>query len=429
MTLLFFYSFIILSVLLLVVLFYWDLKRRSPFLILWLIILFYLTLPSFSDPFNRVVDPHPFASTLIITDQGLIIYAVYSFFVLFSFLLIYILSSLLYTKNNNTVLLYNNVYIDDKKDNYYIAFLMTSFIGFFIFYKQFGINILSSLDFTTRREYSTPLLSFLLTYPFMICCGLALYYLTNRKYLKLTLSVIPYLILFLIFGGSRQPLVALITPIALYYCIGKEKINYRFLILIIISSIFLKPLFSILLYLRNLPSFEERLIQLSSPVELYTTVVQTSRNDGTIRYAFYYFIENAKSSNDYFNLEYLGRTLLFWLPSSFDVLNIKPNDFEYKMFSDYMNGKSGTMHPSIFGSIYADSGWLFFPWVIIFGLFLYFTPIYIQKFKGVTYICLWSVCCFYSFMLARGSLYAPITVIMVAIFFAIIITKIKFIKG
>ncbi len=161
-------------------------------------------------------------------------------------------------------------------------------------------------------------------------------------------------------------------------------------------------------------------------------MISVANRDGSeenVRYAFYYFIQNADNLNGYFTFEYFFRTLLFWLPSSLDIFDIKPQDFEYKMFADYMNGQEGTMHPTIFGSIYADSGWFFLPWVIFLSAIFYFLPIYIRRFNGVVFFCIWSTALFYSFMLARGSIYASIVVLAVAIVFGICVKNINFKLG
>lgn len=426
MSILFFYSYSILSILILVFLCIWDLKRRSPFFMLWITIFFIVILPSLSDPFNRVVVPHQFASTIIIDDNSLVIYSLYSFMVLLSIMICYLFLYLILGKQKKvSYLKYKNIR-NDKKSIFYLFFLMTSLIGFYVFYKIFGVSILSSLDFTTRREYSSPLLSFTLSYPFMVCSGLGLYYLINKNYKFFLIVATFYVALFFIFGGSRQPLIALILPIIAYYTIGTEKINYRILITVITISFFATFVFDLLIYLRNLPSFEDRISLILNPKELFVMSSSREGDESNVRYAYYYFIQNASSNNGYFNFDYFSRTLLFWLPSIVDLFDIKPDDFEYKMFLDYMNGRSGTMHPTFFGSIYADSGWLFFPWVVLLSSFIYLLPIYIQRFNGVAYFCLWSVCLFYSIMLARGSFYGSIIVIIVALLFAILIKKITF---
>ena len=259
----------------------------------------------------------------------------------------------------------------------------------------------------------------------MICAGLGCYFFIKKQFFKFSIVSSFYIFLYFVFGGSRQPLIAFILPFIAYYSIGGSKVNYKFIYLTIFISLFSKFIFDAMIFIRNLPSFNDRLEALSAPSELFISISSREGSEGNVRYAFYYFIQNASIENGYFGFNYLVRSFLFWLPSSIDFLGIKPKDFEYKMFFDYMNGREGTMHPTFFGSIYADSGWFFLPWVICISVAFYFLPIYIQRFKGVTYFCLWSTCLFYSFMLARGSIYGSIVVIAVGIVFAILINKIK----
>ncbi|WP_336042446.1 O-antigen polymerase [Acinetobacter dispersus] len=428
MYLVYFYAFSFFSLLLASALAFWDLKRRSPFFVFWITVIFLVIVPSLLDPINRVINPHVFASTLIIDDQSLILYSFYPFLIILTFLFFYLFFYFISGRKEVVFLKYKNV-VDDKKSFIYLFFLMTAVIGFYIFYQQFGFSILSSLDFTTRREVSSPLAGFLLFYPFMICCGLGVYFFINKYYFRLALVVFLYLFLYFVFGGSRQPLIALILPVIAYYCVGTEKYNYKFLFVTIFASFFGKFIFDALIYLRNLPSFDDRISALLAPNELMISVANRDGSEENVRYAFYYFIQNADNLNGYFTFEYFFRTLLFWLPSSLDIFDIKPQDFEYKMFADYMNGQEGTMHPTIFGSIYADSGWFFLPWVIFLSAIFYFLPIYIRRFNGVVFYCIWSTALFYSFMLARGSIYASIVVLAVAIVFGICVKNINFKLG
>ena len=423
-----FYTFTFLSITITLFLARWDLKRRSPFLLLWIVILFLVLLPSLLDPFNRTITPHQFASTLFITDESLIYYSFYTFLILLSLLILYIVFNSAF-KIKSTVYLKSTLIYQDNKSIFYLLFLCSGLIGFYEFYQAYGLNIFVSLDFTTRRETSSLLSNFLLSYPFMICAGLGCYYFVNKKYTNFLIVFSLYLFLYFVFGGSRQPIIAFILPFIAYYCIGEEKFNKKISVIITIASFFSGFILNALIYFRNLSSFTQRLEALNNPIELINNISNREGAEENVRYAYYYFLQNSDYQNGYFGFEYFLRTLLFWLPSPLDFFEIKPQDFEYKMFADFMNGEQGTMHPTIFGSIYADSGWLFLPWVMLLGIFLYFLPIYLQKFKGITYFCIWSTCFFYSFMLARGSIYGSIVVIASAILFGLLIQKFNYKLG
>ncbi|GAM33063.1 hypothetical protein P23_3606 [Acinetobacter calcoaceticus] len=429
MYLIYFYSFTIFSLLIALFLTMWDLKRRSPFFLLWIVIIFLVLVPSFFDPYNRIVTPHDFASTLVISDESLLDYSFYTFLILFSFGVMYIIFNSFFKVKKIVYLI--DIFKETKNNNFifYFLLLLTSIFGFYLFYQQFGFSVLSSLDFTTRREVSSPLAGFLLSYPFMICAGLGCYFFINKNYFNFVISLFLYLILYFVFGGSRQPLIAFILPFAAYYCMRSKELNKKALTLIVLGSVFANFILNALIYLRNLPSFNDRLDAFSKPAELIFNINNREGTEENVRYAYYYFLQNADYQNGYFGFEYLLRSLFFWLPSSLDIFGIKPKDFEYKMFYDYMNGQEGTMHPTIFGSIYADSGWFFVPWVIFLSILLYFLPIYIQRFKGIVYFCLWSTCLFYSFMLARGSIYGSIVILAVALLFGFFVQKSKFRLG
>lgn len=426
MELIYFYSFLFFSFLICLFLTGFDLKRRSPFFLFWLVIIFLILIPSLLDPFNKIVLPHSFASTIIIDDSSLIIYSFYIFIVLFLFLSLYFIFYILFDNKHKVKYLKDVVSGGDKKYYYYLIFLASSIIGFYGFYSQFGFALFSDFNFTTRREVSSVLSSFLLSYPFMVCCGLLAYFLINKKYVWVLTVLFFYLTLYFVFGGSRQPLIALVFPIISFYVLGDKRINYKFLISTSFILFFGQYIFDVLKYLRNLPSFNDRILVIFNPSEMITYLQGIEGSESNIRYAFYYLIQNSSAQNGYFGFEYFLRSMLFWLPSSMDFLNIKPKDFEYKIFYDFMNGHEGSMHPTIFGSIYADSGWFFYPWIIFLGSIFYFLPIYIRRYSGIVYFCIWSTLLFYSFMLARGSIYGSIVVIAFTVFFGFFVQKIKF---
>ncbi|MBD3842712.1 MAG: hypothetical protein IE909_12675, partial [Campylobacterales bacterium] len=134
MYLVYFYAFSLFSLFILSVLTLWDLKRRSPFFVFWIAIMFLVIVPSLLDPINRVVTPHVFASTLIIDDQSLILYSFYPFLIILTFLLFYLLYYFITGEKKIVFLKYKNI-VNDKKSFIYLAFLMTATIGFYIFYK------------------------------------------------------------------------------------------------------------------------------------------------------------------------------------------------------------------------------------------------------------------------------------------------------
>ena len=84
------------------------------------------------------------------------------------------------------------------------------------------------------------------------------------------------------------------------------------------------------------------------------------------------------------------------------------------MFAAVMAGRTGSMHPTYFGSIYADAGWFFPIWILFSFVIMRCVEHVLRLFPDhAAYLYLF---CFYvSIMWARGSLYAPTLMVALAI--------------
>tara|TARA_R110001592_G_scaffold64137_2_gene196916 strand:- start:120 stop:1364 length:1245 start_codon:yes stop_codon:yes gene_type:complete len=396
-------------------------RRRSPFIVFWLTLIAVVFLPSLFDPFRGIVYPHVFAASIVITENLLIKYSVFVFVVMLFFRLMYVVYDQLFFRRVCSPL---SMHLEEKDGlavYFYVGMIFASLFAFYEVYRTFGIGFVSGFGFEERRNGLSLVSGFLLSYSYMVSAGLGLWFFVKRQYSRFILILAFFTAAYLLFGGSRQPLVAFFIPLLLYPAMGRKKRSALILVIMLGSAVLFSDILNALLYLRNLPSFSERLELIMDLPRLMTEATSREGGEGMVRYAFYYYLESARYIDGYFHFEYLSRFLLFWLPSGLDFFHIKPDDFEYFMFAQYMTGHVGTMHPTVFGSIYADSGWFFIPWAFLLSLLLYFLPLYIQRFTGLIYVCLWSTICFYSLMLARGSLYGSAVVIFFSILFALLI--------
>src|SRR5690606_6813650 len=109
-----------------------------------------------------------------------------------------------------------------------------------------------------------------------------------------------YLFLYFVFGGSRQPLIALILPFFCYYCLGDKNINKKVVFFVVIGSVFGNFFLNLLIYLRNLPSFNDRINAFSNLGDLLLNVNNREGAEGNVRYAYYYYLQNSDYQNGYF---------------------------------------------------------------------------------------------------------------------------------
>lgn len=421
MSTLIFYLLTILSIILCADLCRVEWRRRSPFIVFWLTLMAVVFLPSLFDPYRGMVYPHIFAVPILVTDELLIKYSLFIFVVMLFFRFMYATYDYWFYKRVCSPLSVHVVMKDGLTVYFYAGMIFASLFAFYEVYRNYGVGFVDDFGFEDRRNNLSLISGFLLSYSYMVSAGLGLWFFVKRQHFKFLIFLAFYAAAYLLFGGSRQPLIAFFIPLILYPAMGKERRSALILVITLGSAVLFSDILNALLYLRNLPSFSERFELIMDLPRLMTEATSREGGEGMVRYAFYYFLDNARYIDGYFHFEYLGRFLLFWLPSGLDFMHVKPDDFEYFMFAQYMSGHEGTMHPTVFGSIYADSGWFFIPWVLILSYVLYFVPIYIQRFSGLIYVCLWSTICFYSLMLARGSLYGSVVVLFFSILFALFI--------
>jgi hypothetical protein len=401
------------------------LKLRSPIFSFWLIILISFILPSFLDPFLTRIDGHPFAVAFDANIDTLIISQLIA---TASLLLFYLLLKIFPVSETPSTAFKNPT---TSSSQLIWAGILVFSTGFALkeLIEKFGLTFFLDFSFTDRREGLSFASQFFLSYNLMAAAGLpCLLYLKNMKSLGVLVAIF-YLAVFGLLGGSRQPLVAVILPFFALFLFNSKHPRIRLATFLLVSQILLS-VFSILLVLRYQTSINDKLALVLNPSELLELSTSQSE-ESSLRFAFYYFIENARSFEEFGGLQYFGRTLLFWLPSSIDFLNIKPDDFEYVMFAKYMRGEIGTLHPTFFGSIFADGLYLFPIWILLIHLvfFLFSRILVIIQHSGFTLL-LWTVFSITGVMLARGALYGPLVISCFSIIYyfvgSLITTKIKF---
>jgi len=169
---------------------------------------------------------------------------------------------------------------------------------------------------------------------------------------------------------------------------------------------------------RNLSGIDARLEALPGVFNyLVFSQERLGSSEQSLRFAFYYFVQSGMSESGFGVFSYLTRVLFFWMPSFLDPANIKPGDFEYIMFASYMPGYVGTMHPTFFGSLYADGGWFIIPWLIFFVAVYNSTSFFLKKYNGICFFAIWGAYAYLYMMMARGSLYGPFVVLAFGLIF------------
>lgn len=169
-----------------------------------------------------------------------------------------------------------------------------------------------------------------------------------------------FLVATLIFGiilimtKSRYNMLGYATPFILYMLFSRQK-RKRY------GGVLLGVLFVILVFfvqqMRWAGSFQNALsLGFAEVMRRSLNYMLTGQGEMGLLKAFYYFIGQNNDFPDFGEGNGYIRLFLFAIPSS--LLPIKPRDFAIDMYREWfhVDNPAGTMHPTLFGDVYANFG-------------------------------------------------------------------------
>ncbi|UZE07939.1 hypothetical protein [Pseudomonas corrugata] len=405
-----------------------DTKIYSPAAILWFVLASSFLIPSIADPFVGTVAAHPLSVVYDLDIFTLVEAQSYVLLFLSIFIFVYIVRKTAFRSLCELYSTYYGKQLTNSTDSgllCYTFFLMLAFFGFYEAYNKFGNDMFSSFSFIERREGLSVFSGFLLSYNLLVSAGILFWLVMNRKIFASTMFLMAYLVIYLVLGGSRQPLIVLFLPFVFYFFYSR-KFGYFYMVFLSLFFSVISKVLEFVIYVRNISGFNSRLdALLEFPSFLFSMGHRLGSREEDLRYGYYYFVKNFKDLDGFGEFSYFQRVLFFWLPSSLDGLELKPSDFEYKMFSHYMPGYEGTMHPTLFGTIYSDSGWMVLPWMVFFVFLLLVTSPVLKCYRGIPYFSVWALFGYAYMMMARGAIYGPFVVLVFGLIFAALVQKIS----
>ncbi len=189
-----------------------DLTNNNPFFFFWFFHLSVFLIPALLDPMKELIDSHQYAAIYILTDDVLVIAQLY-------ILVFSVVASFFYRRARSVSidLGFCSQGFTQKKavELIYLSILATVGYAFVEFFSKFGLGGLVSFSFLDRRELLSPLSKFILSYNLIACSGLVFYFFTEREYVRLFCCLLVYFSVFLVLGGSRQPIAIIILPFVL----------------------------------------------------------------------------------------------------------------------------------------------------------------------------------------------------------------------
>ena len=372
--------------------------RGSPFFVFFLFLNGLVVFPGFREALGTVVDYHPFATPLFLSrdlfrDAHLLILAC---------LLLFALAEVFASRPAAWPR-------PQPASPLFLAFPVLILLLLALMVQLHGRSVFRVLDFVTLRSGTLGFLPLAIQYLSILSAPLVALYTLQRDLLCAGLVLAVLVLSAFLLGGSRQALfLSMLMLVILMGRRGWAHFTLLFLFAVLLFPV-LDPIFSALKTMRNLPGLEARVAFVLSP-DPYALMQSTG--ESTLRYVFYTVVGASADWVGAGEFSYLRRLGLFWLPSPVDSLGIKPPDFEAVVFHNIMGGRSGTMHPTYFGMVLADSGRWFALWVLLTVLIFRFFERLAKALRLLPPAYLWALLCYLATMWARGSFYAPVMVVL-----------------
>ena len=208
-------------------------------------------------------------------------------------------------------------------------------------------------------------ISQILSVAFLLLSGLLLYALMRRQY---TYAAVIAAVLFLrvIISRNRVEVIPLFACLLGYYLIKRRHITIKMIVFCsICACLVIYVVYGLRAY-RWYGTIDNFLATVTFQ-NFNERILEFFRNDSGelgLRQWFYFFIDGDNRFKNFGQGHSYLRVLLTFLPTRFS-LGLKPEDFAQSMGMAIGMGAGGSMHPTLFGDVYANFG----IWGIFMGAF------------------------------------------------------------
>lgn len=371
--------------------------NKSVAILLWGILLIVFTIP------HNLIYNTGEISTSVLDVAGL--------FVVF-FNLIYLLSRIILNRkikvNFKEKIIDDNKILQEKRGHINLFFCLYVVSVLILFYGIIskGYSIFN-FTWTDGLNYESSFLERVASHTIAALSGIGFIVFARKDKLKLIIVSLAYVLYVLLFR-SRYNIIPFIVPFLVYYIFSgetKKIINSGIMGILILFSVFLLQQIR---YAGSISSLINN-YTISEIINNTFLFMKSGKGEFGLSKAFYYFVENNNNFNNFGEGRTYIRLALLPFPSS--IFTFKPRDFAMDIWEAWMGMKTttGTMHPTLYGDIYANFGFLGILLGAFYALFVKFNDFLIDKAnvesKKVLYI---SVLSTMYVLLARGAVYNSI---------------------
>lgn len=330
-----------------------------------------------------------------------ILFASYSL-LLYSVGMIFIL---LFTRANiyrNNYLIGINIY------NKVIPIICISYIISYFYINNIDINFILNSNWDTKRDFGFQ--SVIITWICCILSGQALWSFYKSRYIY-AITSISIIILILIFFRSRALIATIFIPILIYVIIISRPNLIWAGILSIVAIL--------LVYLVRAARYQGSIVNALDTQNLFVTLSDMIRDtfvSGELS-MYRYFLLAIEDCGD--RIDCFQNTSFISIISKFG-LTYDTQRFEYYLYDFFIERDvGGSLHPTLFGYIYGDYGWILSAFVMIF--FGAYCAIISRIAKGVGFFLIVGFFANFSIFFVRGSVYNAFIVMNAGILFYVIV--------
>lgn len=243
---------------------------------------------------------------------------------------------------------------------------------------------------------------------FLPCGSVFLFSLVGKKKKLIILISLPIL-LYVFVSRNKADLLTLITGIISYYILSSSKIKPKNLILLLVFGMFGVYVIYALQTFRHLGSLSDIIgnFSFSNFNSIIMSRILSGQGELSLINIFYHFIYHDNNFPNFGLGHTYIRMFLVFVPTGFSF-GLKPSDFAISMGSAWMmdfNNTSFSTHPTFFGDIFANAGYLGIFLGILWAFIVFMLDKIVDRKNIVLKLTIFNLFASNYILIGRGSVY------------------------
>ena len=378
----------------------YELKIKSTSVFLWAVLLLMFGIPHM---LSTIMGTYNYATS---TMQEASVFVI--MFAIIYLLVRYIFRNKKRTEEGKKLQLTEDEHKEMKKFMYvlFIIMIIIVFIRIAFLAKQAGG--LFNTSWATMRETAKGYFSFSQIFmPMFFTTSSCILLAINLKDKKIIVFSSIIVLIEVLISRNRIEILPIFVAIIYAYILKENKIGFKKILIlgcIGIVSIYCIYALRVFRHSGSISNFVEMYNLKTFNLKVFDYLENDDGELGLRKY-MYYFIENDNNFRD-FEKGYTYLRMLFVLIPTEWSFGLKPSDFAITMGKAIKPNSIGfSIHPTLFGDVYANFGFYGFLWGVFWAIFVNMTDKIIEKRNKIMYLPLAFVFCIAYIIEARGSVY------------------------